>query len=115
MRTGSHSTEENFEPVAHLADVPAGELVGVTRSDGERICLANVDGEIIAVSDTCTHQDFSLCQGTLLPDATIECAWHGARFSLRSGKALRAPAETPLPVYRVRVVNGAILVGRRKP
>lgn len=100
--------------MARLADVPAGELVGVAKSDGERICLANVDGEIMAVSDICTHQDFSLCQGTLLPDATIECAWHGARFSLRSGKPLRFPAETSLPVFQVRVVNGAILVGGRK-
>lgn len=115
MRTGAQSTEESFEPVAQLVDVPVGELIGVTRSDGERICLANVDGEILAVSDTCTHQDFSLCQGTLLPDAIIECAWHGARFSLHSGKALRPPAETPLPVYSVRVDDGAILLGGRKP
>lgn len=115
MRTGAQSTEESFGPVAQLVDVPVGELIGVTRSDGERICLANVDGEILAVSDTCTHQDFSLCQGTLLPNAIIECAWHGARFSLHSGKALRPPAETPLPVYSVRVVDGAILVGGRKP
>ena len=115
MQTSPLTMEENFEPVARLMDVPEGELLGVAKSDGERICLANVGGEIMAVSDTCTHQDFSLCQGTLLPDATIECAWHGARFSLRSGKVLRMPAETRLPVYQVRVINGAILVGGLKP
>ncbi len=114
MQASKRSTEEDFEPVARLMDVPVGELVGVAKSDGERICLANVNGEIMAVSDMCTHQDFSLCPGTLLPDATIECAWHGARFSLRNGRALRAPAELALPVYQVRVVNGAILVGGRK-
>ena len=114
MHASERSTDEDFEPLARLIDVPVGELVGVAKSNGERICLANVGGEIMAVSDMCTHQDFSLCQGTLLPNATIECAWHGARFSLRSGEALRLPAETPLPVYEVRVVNGSILVGRRK-
>ncbi|MGI9076284.1 MAG: Rieske (2Fe-2S) protein [Gemmatimonadaceae bacterium] len=114
MQKSSRSRQEDFEPVARLMDVPVGALVGVAKLDGERICLANVDGEIMAVSDICTHQEFSLCQGTLLPNATIECAWHGARFSLRSGKALRTPAEASLPVYQVRVINGAILVGGRR-
>lgn len=105
------SAQEQFEIVARIEDIPVGDLLGVAKSNGERICLANVDGEIIAVSDVCTHQDFSLCQGTLLPGAAIECAWHGARFSLRTGKVLRMPAESPLPVYHVRIENGNVLVG----
>ena len=100
--------------VAHVDDVPEGELLRVERGDGEPVCLANLGGEIVAVSDTCTHQDFPLSMGALLPDGTIECAWHGARFDCRTGAVRRLPADEPLPVYDVRVRDGAIYVGPRR-
>jgi 3-phenylpropionate/trans-cinnamate dioxygenase ferredoxin subunit len=103
----------SFEPLARLDDVPPGEVRGVVRSDGERICLVNVDGEVLAVSDVCTHQDFPMSSGTLLPGARLECAWHGAQFDCRTGAALTAPADEPLPRFAVRVEDGTILVGGR--
>ena len=104
----------DFEFVAHVEDVPDGELLRVERADGEPVCLANVAGEILAVSDVCTHQDFPMSSGALLPDGTIECAWHGARFDCRTGAVRFPPADEPLPVYEVRVTDGKIYVGGRK-
>ncbi|MEJ7810152.1 MAG: non-heme iron oxygenase ferredoxin subunit [Gemmatimonadaceae bacterium] len=104
----------SYEPVARLDDLPPGTLLAVETAAGEKICLANVDGEIVAVSDTCTHQDFPMSQGTLLPRGVIECAWHGARFDCRSGKVLHMPADEPLPTYRVTVRDGEVFVGERK-
>jgi nitrite reductase/ring-hydroxylating ferredoxin subunit len=83
--------------------------------DGARICLANVGGEIVALRDACTHQEFPMSQGTLLPDGTIECAWHGARFDCRTGAVVREPAVEPIPRHAVRVEDGMILVGERLP
>ena len=103
-----------FDFVADLGDVPDGELVRVARADGEPICLANLGGEILAVSDVCTHQDFPMSSGALLADGTIECAWHGARFDCRTGAVRFPPADEPLPVYDVRVSEGRIYVGPRK-
>ncbi|MDQ3697427.1 MAG: non-heme iron oxygenase ferredoxin subunit [Gemmatimonadota bacterium] len=104
-----------FEPLARLDDVPEGGLVPVVRSDGTRICLINLAGEVHAVSDVCTHQEFPMSQGTLLWNGMIECAWHGARFDCRTGAAMYPPADEPLPRYEVRVENGTIFVGGRKP
>ena len=109
-----YAAMSDFELVAHVADVPEGELLRVERADGEAICLANLGGEILAVSDVCTHQDFPMSSGALRPDGTIECAWHGARFDCRTGAVRFPPADEPLPVFAVRVADGKIYVGGRK-
>lgn len=105
---------DGYQRVARLDEVPVGSLLGVTLSSGEQVCLANDGGVIHAVSNVCTHQDFLMSDGTLLPGCVIECAWHGARFDLASGAVRAQPATEPLPVYAVRVEGGGILVGRRR-
>jgi nitrite reductase/ring-hydroxylating ferredoxin subunit len=103
-----------FHPAARLEDVPDGTLLSVELGSGDRVCVYNFRGEIGAVSDTCSHQEFPMCDGTLLPDGTIECAWHGARFDRLSGAVRRHPATEPLPVYEVAVVDGQVYVGPRR-
>jgi nitrite reductase/ring-hydroxylating ferredoxin subunit len=96
--------------VAEVDDVPPGALKPIVLPSGARVCLANVDGEILAVRDVCSHQAFPLSEGTLLPGGIIECAWHGARFDCRSGAALTPPAEEPIARYAVTVRDGGIYV-----
>jgi len=103
----------SFQPVARLTDLPDGTLLGVVTPAGERVCLVNVDGEIHALGNTCTHQEFPISDGLLLPGGRIECAWHGAIFDCRTGVARRLPAIDPLPVYAVKVEDGQVLVGER--
>jgi len=97
-----------FVKAATLEDVPPGTLLGV-EVGGHRICLANVDGEIYAVRDNCTHRDYPLSAG-VLEGRTVECSWHGARFDLESGRAVRLPAIRPVRTYAVKVEDGQILV-----
>jgi 3-phenylpropionate/trans-cinnamate dioxygenase ferredoxin subunit len=80
---------------------------------GDAVCLVRQNGLISAVSDICTHQHFSMSQGELLPDGTIECAWHGARFDCRTGEVSQVPATSPLPVFEVRLKGEQVLVGPR--
>lgn len=99
-----------FVRVAALAEVPEGEVrgveVGVTK-----LCLVNVEGEVYAFQDKCTHRDFPLSQGELDPDdCSITCDWHGAKFDVRSGKALTPPAVRPVPVYEVKLEGDEIWV-----
>ena len=76
--------------------------------DGDTpILLANIDGDIYAVEDRCTHEDFELSAGTL-EGAQIECILHGAKFDLRTGEALCAPAYVPVARFPVKVVDGAV-------
>ncbi len=102
-----------WEPVAAVADLPDGEMVGVVLSDGEPVCVFNHAGTIGAVGDMCTHALFRLSDGVLHQDGTLECVWHGAQFDCRTGAVKRHPAPAPLPVYEVRVRDGHVLVGPR--
>lgn len=106
---------EPFADVAAVADVPDGELLGVTLPDGVPVCLYNQGGEIGAVGGLCTHAEFAMSDGVLRGDGTIECVWHGARFDCRTGGVRRHPATEPLPVYGVRIEAGRVLVGPRAP
>lgn len=98
-----------------LEDLPPGSMLSVAMEDGTRVCLVNVDGEVRAVSDVCTHQGYSMSSGTLLVGGRIECAWHGTVFDCGSGAVERGPATEPLAVYAVKVEDGLIHVGERLP
>jgi 3-phenylpropionate/trans-cinnamate dioxygenase ferredoxin subunit len=104
---------EPFEVVASLTELTEGKLLQRVRTAGDAICLIRQNGQISAVSDICTHQHFSMSQGELLPDGTIECAWHGARFDCLTGEVKQVPAISPLPVFQVRLQGESVLVGPR--
>jgi 3-phenylpropionate/trans-cinnamate dioxygenase ferredoxin subunit len=97
-----------FVRAASLDDVPPGTLLAV-QLHGNHVCIANADGEIYAFKDNCSHRDFPLSEGAL-EGMEIECAWHGARFDITTGRALRLPAIKPVRTYEVRVEDGEIFV-----
>ena len=90
-----------------MADLPPGACLRVDADPP--IAVFNVDGELFATADTCTHMSFSLCDGALRGDQ-IECPVHRARFSVRTGEALTLPAKKPLCTVAVRVVDDHIYV-----
>lgn len=99
-----------FVRVASLEEVPEGEVVG-TEAEGVRVCLANVEGEVYAFLDRCSHRDFPLSNGELDTDeCTITCEWHGAAFDVRTGEPKCLPATRPIPVYPCRVEDGEVYV-----
>lgn len=76
--------------------------------DGDTpILVVNLDGDFFAVLDQCTHEDFELSAGTI-EDGQVECTLHGARFDLRTGEALCAPAYLPVARFPVKVEDGAV-------
>lgn len=106
---------DRFETIADVADLPEGSLLAVRTRSGDEVCLFNYRGSIGAVHNVCTHAEFPISDGTLTSDGCLECVWHGARYSCLTGDVRRGPAIDPLPVYEVRVVDGKIQVGGRKP
>ena len=99
-----------FTRVAARSDVPEGGAIGV-EANGERICLAECEGEIYAFADKCSHRDFPLATGEIdTDDCTVTCDWHGAKFDMRTGAARSLPATRPVPVYEVRVEGDDVLV-----
>ena len=78
--------------------------------DGDTpILVLNHDGDFYALEDKCSHEDFELSAGNFDGDeATIECVLHGARFDVRDGRPLSAPAYEPVVKFPVKVEDGAI-------
>jgi 3-phenylpropionate/trans-cinnamate dioxygenase ferredoxin subunit len=97
-----------FVKVAKLSEVPPGRVKVVEVGD-EDVALCNVDGEIYAVANVCTHDDGPLGEGYLLGDE-IECPRHGARFCVRTGEVKSLPAIIPIPTFEVRIEGDDILV-----
>lgn len=93
--------------VAPESDIQPGQSACVIVDDTP-IAIFNVNGEFYAIGDTCTHEDFSLSEGEVFDDATVECALHGSRFDLRTGEALSLPATGSAGSYEIWVEDGVI-------
>jgi chlorobenzene dioxygenase ferredoxin/benzene/toluene dioxygenase ferredoxin subunit len=75
----------------------------------EPIVICNVDEEVFALQDTCTHGEWALSDGYLEGDI-IECSLHFAKFSVRTGKVKALPACKALRVYPVKVEGDDIYI-----
>jgi len=94
--------------VAKLTDLSPG-TVQVVDLDDQEIALCNVDGQVYAIANLCTHDGSPLNQGCLNGHA-VECPRHGARFDVLTGAVLSLPAVLPVPTYRVENHGGDIFV-----
>jgi 3-phenylpropionate/trans-cinnamate dioxygenase ferredoxin subunit len=103
------SEEVEFIPIAGVEDLPPGERLFV-EIDGHPIVVFNLAGGLFAIADVCSHDDGPVGDGVVEGDEVI-CPRHGARFDIRSGKALGLPAVVDIPAYPVRVVEGQIELG----
>ena len=102
---------EGFVAVAKLGDLPPGSAKRVYNG-ADAVALFNVDGKVYAVSDRCTHGRASLSEGTVDADGcTLNCPWHGGRFSVLTGEPAGGPVRVALKTYKVKVEAGQILVG----
>jgi len=71
--------------------------------------LCNVDGDIYAIEDVCTHDGGELDQGWL-EGCRIMCPRHGAFFDVTTGAALTPPAVMPVATFKVRLEGNDIYV-----
>ena len=93
--------------VGRPEDIPLGEAVRIEAD--VPIAVFNVDGELLAVDDTCTHQDASLADGWL-EGCNVECPLHAACFDLRTGMPSGPPAKMPVRTHEVVVEDGLVYV-----
>jgi 3-phenylpropionate/trans-cinnamate dioxygenase ferredoxin component len=95
--------------VASLEQCAGEGCVHATTSHGREIVLARWEGELYALEDNCSHQDYPLSDGSI-EDGQIECVFHGAKFDLRTGKATCLPAIKPVKTFPVEIREGEIFV-----
>jgi nitrite reductase/ring-hydroxylating ferredoxin subunit len=95
--------------VASFEQLEPGHPKLVTVGDRPVCVVRLADDSVHAIHDVCTHAEESLSEGWVEGDR-IECPRHGAFFSLRDGAATTPPATLPVPVFRVEVHQGRVLV-----
>ncbi len=99
----------NWTRVAATGELTDDEPLAVV-VEGRKIALYRSDDEFFATDNVCTHA-YALLSDGFLEDGCIECPLHQARFDIRTGKALCAPATLDLATYPVKVDGEDLLVG----
>jgi NADPH-dependent 2,4-dienoyl-CoA reductase/sulfur reductase-like enzyme/nitrite reductase/ring-hydroxylating ferredoxin subunit len=89
----------DFEKGFNIDDVADGKML-LGHAFGEDVLVARRGDELFAIGATCTHYGGPLAKG-LMVDCTVRCPWHHARFDLRTGEAIAAPALNHVACYKI--------------
>lgn len=73
------------------------------------IVVIKHENEYFALDNACSHAGAPLEHG-VVNEGNIMCPFHGARFCLKTGKALCPPAFNSIATYPTRVENSKIQV-----
>jgi len=92
------------------AELLPGEMrSGFDEVTGAPLVVFNLDGELYALENQCSHEEFELAAGEFdATSASIECILHGARFDIRDGRALCPPAYEPVAKFPVKREHGGV-------
>jgi naphthalene 1,2-dioxygenase ferredoxin component len=99
---------ENWIDAAARADVPEGDVMAVQLADRE-IALYEVEGEVFATDNICTHGHARLSDG-FLEGHEIECPLHQGKFDVCTGQALCAPLTDNIKTYAVRIESMRVML-----
>ena len=99
---------ENWIDVLAVEAVPQADVTSVVVDERE-IALYEVEGEVFATDNFCTHGAARMSDG-FLEGREIECPLHQGRFDVCTGKAMCAPLSQDIRVYPVRIENKRVLV-----
>jgi len=97
----------DFVRLCSKADLPEdGEAKEIPLGD-KVICVANVNGEISAMENTCLHRGGPLGQG-VISNGKVVCPWHGWAWDPKTGEA--GPPGAKVAVYPVKIEDGDVLI-----
>jgi 3-phenylpropionate/trans-cinnamate dioxygenase ferredoxin subunit len=97
-----------YQKVCDVNDLEENQTL-VVEVNGENILIGKIGDKFYAVENNCTHDNRPIGEGQIHQDQ-IQCPHHGARFDIRTGKALQIPAVVDLRTYEVKVENKDVLV-----
>jgi apoptosis-inducing factor 3 len=89
----------DFEKGYKTEDLSDGEML-LGHAFGEPVLIARRGDDLFAIGATCTHYGGPLAKG-LMVNCTVRCPWHHARFDLRTGEAIAAPALNNVACYKI--------------
>lgn len=91
--------------VTDLADLPHATPTRA-RAGINELVLVRIGTTVHALHAVCAHAGGPLPQGTVVDDGCIQCPWHGSRFRLEDGRAVRGPTLYDQPVYEIQAAEG---------
>ena len=94
--------------VAAVSEVPDGGRKSIIVDELPALLL-HIGDDWYCIEDVCTHDGQPLTDGTIA-DCAITCPRHGARFDLKTGKALCMPATEPVRTYPVTIRGADVFV-----
>jgi len=100
-----------FVKVGQTNDFPSGSLKKVT-IEGEDVLVANVEGQLYAIANSCTHQGGPLDEGEL-EGTVVTCPWHGGQFDVSSGKVLQPPPRADEHSFEVKIQGNDVFVKKK--
>jgi nitrite reductase/ring-hydroxylating ferredoxin subunit/DMSO/TMAO reductase YedYZ heme-binding membrane subunit len=92
----------------YVDEIPDNRARIVCLAGCERIAVFRYDNKISAVTNVCAHQRGPLGEGKIV-DGCITCPWHGWEYRPHDGQS-PPPFNERIATYRVRIVNGRVLV-----
>ena len=91
-----------------LPNIETGQIIRL--EDKHPLALAKSQERWFVFRDECTHAACAFSQDGEVMDTTLICNCHGAEFDLLTGAVLQGPAEEPLKVFPVQVVENRLEV-----
>ena len=99
----------DYIKVAQIDELPDNSRKVIAVED-VAIVLFNISGTIYAIEDRCTHDDGPLAEGEITKTCQIECPRHGAKFDIKTGKAISFPAFEPTNIYEVKIKGNDVWI-----
>jgi len=73
------------------------ELTGHVIAGQSLVIWRTGDGKVVAFDNRCCHKRFPLSEGRVLPNGTLECAYHGLCYDAR-GVCVKIPSHPGSPI-----------------
>lgn len=91
-----------------VSEAPKPGEVAEAEVKGVQVCLANVNGQLTALENTCPHRGGPLGQGWLEGECVV-CPWHSWTFDTRTGQAL-PPDSGKVDVLPIKVQDDEVWI-----
>lgn len=106
-------TREVWQEVCPIDDLAPGETQ-VVYLEGKMVGLFNINGELFAMNNRCSHARGPLTEGEInTEECSVVCPWHYGKFDIRTGLAVDGIVRKPVETYQVEIRDGVVYVGTK--
>ena len=104
---------EVWQEVCPVEDLPHGGTQ-VVYLEGKMVGVFNINDEILAINNRCTHARGPLTEGDInFEECSVVCPWHYGKFDIKSGQPIDGVVRKPVETYQVEIRDGVVYVGTK--